>query len=232
MTGKNKPKKSNGNHLSKLLPLTDNQGHFQDSITGCKVTIGSGPAGTGKTYVALHKAAEMYSKGFVDKIIITRPALGVDEDTGYLPGSLEDKFGPWSMPILNTLKHHMGEVAFNEATKRKDIMLMPLQYMRGYTFINSFIFMDEAQNTTMRQMKMFLTRIGEGSKVVIVGDPEQSDLRQMQHSGTELALEFITRIVKDKNYDTRDAVCFTSDDIVRDEECAFWSDEFKQIKVF
>lgn len=135
-----------------------------------------GPAGSGKTFMACNHAIEELLKKSVEKIVVTRPTIGAGEDIGYLPGSLEDKMHPWVSPVMDIFHEELGKVRTEGLRKQGLLEICPLAFMRGRTFKNSVVILDEAQNTTPEQMMMTLTRIGENSRVIVTGDPKQSDL--------------------------------------------------------
>ena len=139
------------------------------------IVIAIGPAGTGKTMLAVQNGIKMYQEGLVDKIIVTRPAVSVDEDLGFLPGTLNEKMAPWTRPIFDVLGEYYQTKDIARMLDEGVIEISPLAYMRGRTFKNAYIVADECQNTTINQMKMLLTRLGEGSKMVVTGDLAQAD---------------------------------------------------------
>jgi phosphate starvation-inducible PhoH-like protein len=139
------------------------------------IVLAIGPAGTGKTMLAVQNGIKMYQEGLVDKIIVTRPAVSVDEDLGFLPGTLNEKMAPWTRPIFDVLGEYYQTKDIAKMLEEGVIEISPLAYMRGRTFKNAYIIADECQNTTANQMKMLLTRLGEGSKMVVTGDLAQAD---------------------------------------------------------
>jgi phosphate starvation-inducible PhoH-like protein len=139
------------------------------------IVFAIGPAGTGKTMLAVMHGIKLYQEGLVDKIIVTRPAVSVDEDLGFLPGDLNEKMAPWTRPIFDVMGEYYKQSDIAEMLKEGVIEISPLAYMRGRTFKNAYIIADECQNTTVNQMKMLLTRLGEGSKMVVTGDLAQAD---------------------------------------------------------
>lgn len=139
------------------------------------IVLAIGPAGTGKTMLAVQNGVKMYQEGLVDKIIVTRPAVSVDEDLGFLPGTLNEKMAPWTRPIFDVLGEYYQTKDIAKMLDEGVIEISPLAYMRGRTFKNAYIVADECQNTTINQMKMLLTRLGEGSKMVVTGDLAQAD---------------------------------------------------------
>lgn len=158
-------------------PQTLAQEQYSKQIRGRMLTIGAGCAGTGKTFCSVSLACEMLAAGQVERIIATRPAVTAEEDLGFTPGTLSEKFAPYFEPILDVLNRKLGASYVTHAIKVQKVIALPLGYMRGLTFQNAFVLCDEAQNTTQGQMKMLLTRLGEPVKCVIEGDEEQSDIR-------------------------------------------------------
>ena len=171
-----------------VKPKTLGQKKYVDMIRNNTITFGIGPAGTGKTYLAMAMAITAFKNNDVNRIIMTRPAIEAGEKLGFLPGDLQQKVDPYLRPLYDALFEIMGPDAFNKNMERGLIEVAPLAYMRGRTLDNAFIVLDEAQNTTPEQMKMFLTRIGYGSKAVVTGDLTQIDLGEDRRSGlTEAA---------------------------------------------
>ena len=162
--------------VAPLQARTEAQGHYIIAIESAQLTFGVGPAGTGKTYICAAMAAEALSEKRIEKIILTRPAVEAGENLGFLPGELEDKIDPYMAPFMDVLHERLGRGFTDYLLKTGAIECAPLAFMRGRTFKNAMVILDEAQNTTPTQMKMFLTRIGEGSKVVVNGDPAQKDI--------------------------------------------------------
>jgi phosphate starvation-inducible PhoH-like protein len=167
-----KPRKS-----KPLEAKNEAQGQLISNILGKDITFATGPAGTGKTYITATLALEALLSKRINKILITRPMQACGEDMGHLPGEIEDKYAPWVRPVLDVFRDHMTEGALTYALKNKKIEFCPLQFMRGSSFKHTWAILDEAQNITPEQMKMFLTRIGEGSKLIVSGDIRQSDLK-------------------------------------------------------
>jgi len=154
-----------------------------------KISLATGPAGTGKTLLATEYGVRFFLQGVYEKLIFTRPSVSVDEDLGYLPGTLEDKMAPWIRPIYDILYQHMSVRDVTALLEDKVIEIAPLGYMRGRTFKNCWIVADEMQNSTVAQMKMLLTRIGENSRLVVTGDLEQRDHEHGVHNGLQDFLE-------------------------------------------
>jgi phosphate starvation-inducible PhoH-like protein len=173
------------------------------------VVFGIGPAGTGKTYLAMAMAIQAFKNGEVNRIILTRPAIEAGEKLGFLPGDLQSKIDPYLRPLYDALYQIMGAESYLHNAEKGLIEVAPLAYMRGRTLDNAYIILDEAQNTTPAQMKMFLTRIGFGSKVIVTGDQTQKDLPAGAVSGLDMAMRILKKI---------DDISFcqlTSSDVVR-----------------
>lgn len=173
---------------------TVGQQEYLQSIEDNMITFGIGPAGTGKTYLAIAKAITYFKADKVSRIILTRPAIEAGEKLGFLPGDLQQKIDPYLRPIYDALFQIMGSEGFNTNMEKGLIEVAPLAYMRGRTLDNAFIILDEAQNTTQSQMKMFLTRIGFGSKVIVTGDLSQKDLSPEVASGLDVALRILKKV--------------------------------------
>ena len=192
-----------------LKPRTLNQANYLDRIASHDITFGIGPAGTGKTYLAVAMAIDALQRSTVQRIVLTRPAVEAGERLGYLPGDLAQKIDPYLRPLYDALYDLMGFEQVQKAFERQAIEIAPLAFMRGRTLNTAFVILDEAQNTTPEQMKMFLTRIGFGSKAVVTGDVSQIDLPSDQLSGlidAERVLKNVEGI----------AICrLTSADVVR-----------------
>ncbi len=177
-----------------IRPKTLGQKEYVDQIREKMIVFGIGPAGTGKTYLAMAMAIHAFKNNEVGKIILTRPAIEAGEKLGFLPGDLQSKVDPYLRPLYDALYQIMGAESFVKNTEKGLIEVAPLAYMRGRTLDNAFIILDEAQNTTPAQMKMFLTRIGFGSKVIITGDLTQKDLPAGTVSGLDVAMKVLRRI--------------------------------------
>ncbi|MCR5746728.1 MAG: PhoH family protein [Lachnospiraceae bacterium] len=177
-----------------VKPKTVGQKKYIDAIDKNMIVFAVGPAGTGKTYLAIAKAVTAFKKDEISRIILTRPAIEAGEKLGFLPGDLQSKIDPYLRPLYDALYNIMGAESFQKNMEKGLIEVAPLAYMRGRTLDNAFIILDEAQNTTPAQMKMFLTRIGFGSKVVVTGDKTQMDLAEGTVSGLEIAGRVLERI--------------------------------------
>ena len=172
-----------------LIPKSLNQENYICSLIDNKtdIVIAYGPAGTGKTYLAMQAAIRCLRSGQCERIVLTRPAIGVeDEQHGFLPGTLEEKMAPWTRPLLDVLREYYSAQEITRMLEEQIVEVAPLAFMRGRTFKNSWIIGDEMQNATPGQMKMLLTRIGEGSKIVVTGDVEQTDRKKDQNGLIDL----------------------------------------------
>ena len=192
-----------------IKPKTLGQKAYVDAIRKNMIVFGLGPAGTGKTYLAMAMAITAFKNNEVSRIILTRPAIEAGEKLGFLPGDLQSKVDPYLRPLYDALHQIMGADSYLRNVEKGLIEVAPLAYMRGRTLDNSYIILDEAQNTTPAQMKMFLTRIGFGSKAIITGDLSQKDLPKDAQSGLEVALRVL------HNIDEISVIRFTSEDVVR-----------------
>lgn len=192
-----------------VKPKTLGQKKYVDFIRNNTITLGAGPAGTGKTYLAVAMAVKAFRAKEVNRIILTRPAVEAGEKLGFLPGDLQQKVDPYLRPLYDALFDMLGAESFQKYQERGSIEVAPLAYMRGRTLDDSFIILDEAQNTTREQMKMFLTRLGFGSKIVVTGDVTQIDLPDGKKSGLVDAMHVL------RNVDGIAINIFTEKDVVR-----------------
>lgn len=192
-----------------IKPKTLGQKKYVDAITNNTVTLGIGPAGTGKTYLAVAAAVSAFRAKKVNRIILTRPAVEAGEKLGFLPGDLQQKIDPYLRPLYDALFEMLGAENFQKCQERGDIEVAPLAYMRGRTLDDSFIILDEAQNTTNEQMKMFLTRLGFNSKAVVTGDITQVDLIDEKRSGLKSAMKIL------KGIDDIAIITLSGKDVVR-----------------
>lgn len=192
-----------------LAPLNDTQANYIGAINGNTLTFGIGPAGTGKTWIACSIAAEMLLAREIDRIILTRPMVDAGERMGFLPGEMMEKVAPYMQPVMRVLERRLGKGMVEALIKSERIEVVPLAFMRGRSLERAFVILDEAQNTTRTQMKMFLTRMEEGCRIVVDGDPRQCDLPDHIESGLSDA---ITRL---EDLNGVGVVRFTRGDIVR-----------------
>lgn len=192
-----------------IKPKTVGQRSYVNAIEKSMIVFGVGPAGTGKTYLAMAKAITAFKNNEVGRIILTRPAIEAGEKLGFLPGDLQSKVDPYLRPLYDALYEIMGAESFMKNMEKGLIEVAPLAYMRGRTLDNAYIVLDEAQNTTPAQMKMFLTRIGFGSKAIVTGDLSQKDLPHDAQSGLDVALKVL------KDIDDISICHLTSLDVVR-----------------
>ena len=194
-----------------IRPKTLGQKKYVDAIKKSSIVFGVGPAGTGKTYLAVALAVYAFKNREIDKIILTRPAVEAGEKLGFLPGDMNEKVDPYLRPLFDALQEMMGQDAYLRHIERGSIEIAPLAYMRGRTLSNSFIILDEAQNTTREQMKMFLTRMGENSRIVVTGDVTQIDIPKNVKSGMIDSIEVLDGV------EGIDIVKLTAKDVVRHE---------------
>jgi len=192
-----------------IRPKTSNQKKYVDAIDSNTITFGIGPAGSGKTYLAMAKAVQSLQSKQVNRIILTRPAVEAGERLGFLPGTLHEKIDPYLRPLFDALHDMLDQDAIPRLMNSGIIEVAPLAYMRGRTLNDAFIILDEAQNTTAEQMKMFLTRLGFGSKMVVTGDITQVDLPNNSQSGLRIVQDILNK-VKDIEF-----INLTAEDVVR-----------------
>ena len=182
---------------------------YIETIMNSTVTFGVGPAGTGKTFLAVASAVKLYSEDVIKKIVLTRPAVEAGEKLGFLPGDLSQKIDPYLVPLFDSLEYFFGNENLEYLIEKRNIEIVPLAYMRGRTLNNACIILDEAQNATSGQIKMFLTRLGENSKVIITGDESQIDLYNTDNSGLKRTRKALS------NIDEISVMEFENSDIVR-----------------
>ena len=204
---------------SGLLPKTTKQKELLNALREYQQVFILGPAGTGKTYVTATYAADLYTTKEIDKIVITRPHVAVGKELGFLKGDLQEKTMPWALPVLDVLEKHLGKGAVETGIKNGNIEMAPLALMRGRSFDNAFIIVDETQNITTHELKMLLTRVGEDTTIVLNGDIQQSDLKEAD------GLSKVIHLAK-KYMLPVPIVEFGVDDIIRSDICAQW------VKVF
>lgn len=205
--------------ISSLTPLNENQDLYIKALKSSRQVIVLGPSGTGKTFCAASHAANLYASKSIQKIVITRPAVSVGKSLGALPGTMEEKYGPWLSPVLSVLEEQLGKGVVETGVKNGNIVMAPLEYMRGSSFNNAFVLADECQNLDIAQFKMLVTRIGENCTLVMNGDIRQSDIKEQ--SGLSKAIH----LAKKYNMDI-DVIEFTVDDIVRSDVCKQWVKAF------
>lgn len=207
-----------------IAPLTKRQGEYLDALNSQQQVIVTGCAGTGKTYIAMAHAAKQYQSGAISKIVLTRPNVGAGQSLGFFAGTLEEKIAPWVVPFTEVLKTLLGVAVYEIALKKGNIEVVPFEVMRGRTFDNAIVVLDEGQNTTPQEMKMFLTRIGKYSQVIVNGDIQQSDIPTASGLATILGMTKKYRLPVG-------VVEFTVDDIVRSDICAQWVRAFHNEKI-
>ncbi|WP_442931718.1 PhoH family protein [Microvirga sp. CF3062] len=205
-----------------IKPLNATQDDYLDALKTSSQVVVLGPAGTGKTWIAATYAADLFRQRRIRKIILTRPNVPAGRSLGFFPGSLEEKFGPWAAPVIEAIKERIGTAAFDIAIKNGDIEMVPFEVMRGRSWRDAFILLDEAQNATPAEMKTFLTRIGEECKVVINGDVSQCDLRETS------GLRTVLHLIKSQMLPVP-IVEFTLNDIVRSGICEMWVRAFEEV---
>ena len=197
-------------HNNKNIKVKNlNQLKYMETIENSTITFGIGPAGTGKTFLAVASAVKMYSSDQIKKIVLTRPAVEAGERLGYLPGDLSQKIDPYLVPLFDSLEYFFGNETLQYLIDKRNIEIVPLAYMRGRTLNDACIILDEAQNAKVSQIKMFLTRLGENSKMIITGDESQIDLINKDFSGLKKTRKSIS------NIDEISVVEFQNTDIVR-----------------
>ena len=210
--------------LVSLLPLNDRQAEYIKAIQQSDQVIGCGYSGTGKSYIAATIAANMYLMRQIDRIIITRPNVSVGKELGFFKGTIEEKFAPWAMPILEVLNVQLGKGVVETGIKNGNIEIAPLALMRGRSFENAFIIVDETQNITTHELKMLLTRVGEGTTIVLNGDVQQSDLKEAD------GLTKVIHLAK-KHMLPVPVIEFEVEDIIRSDITAMWVKIFLKEKL-
>jgi phosphate starvation-inducible PhoH-like protein len=204
-----------------IVPMNEKQSAYLDALKSSAQVAVLGPAGTGKTWIAATYAADLYRQRRIDKIILTRPNVPCGRSLGFFPGGLNEKFAPWVAPVVEAIVERMGRPAYDIAVKNDDIQLVPFEVMRGRSWKDAFILLDEAQNATPAEMKTFLTRVGENCTVVINGDVSQCDLRESS------GLNAVIHLIKSQGLPVP-VIEFTGDDIVRSGQCAMWVAAFAE----
>lgn len=193
-----------------ITPRTPNQTSYLEAIRSNYITFGAGPAGTGKTFIAILQAMKELEEGKVSQIVLTRPTQEAGEKLGFLPGGLEEKLDPFMMPLYDAMHEYYTPAKIEVMMSRGLIEIAPIAYMRGRTFRNCFVIVDESQNLTLDQLKMVLTRFGEGSRMVVNGDVSQSDL----NTNKENSMSYAKRIA-DHGVDGLEYIQLTSEDVIR-----------------
>jgi phosphate starvation-inducible PhoH-like protein len=217
-------KHDNSKSSISLLPLNDKQGEYINALKTSNQVIVLGPAGTGKTYCVATYAANEYHLKNINKIVITRPHVSVGKDVGFLPGTLEEKCEPWALPVIEVLQKHLTKGVVETGLKNGNIEVAPLALMRGRSFEDCLVIVDEAQNITLHELKMLVTRIGEGTTLVLNGDTQQSDLKE------GAGLTKLIHLVK-KHMLPIPVVEFGIDDVVRSDICKTWIKVFLEEKI-
>lgn len=197
---------------NKPQPKSESQRFYMESCSEAGLTIGAGPAGVGKSFLAMAVAVEKLLSGDVQRVVITRPIVEAGESLGFLPGTFEEKISPYLLPLLDALQDLVGPTMAKKLLDDKKIEFAPLAYMRGRTFNNCIVILDEAQNTTIEQMKLFITRIGMYSQFIVNGDASQSDLRGVPENG----LEWVIRKLRGRSSDIN-VIEFGHEDVQRSE---------------
>ncbi len=211
-------------NLAPIKPLTSTQADYLDALRTSPQIVVLGPAGTGKTWIAATHAADLYRHKQISKIIITRPNVPCGRSLGFFPGSLRDKFAPWASPITEAIKERIGTAAYEIALKNDGIEMVPFEVMRGRSWKDAFVLLDEAQNATTAEIKTFLTRVGEDCTVVINGDVSQCDL------GEASGLRTVLQLIRSKKLPVP-VIEFTLADIVRSGTCAMWVRAFDEDRI-
>ena len=207
-----------------IKALNATQADYLDALRTSAQVVVLGPAGTGKTWIAATEAADLYRQRHVAKIILTRPNVPCGRSLGFFPGTMEDKFAPWAAPIVEAIKERIGGAAYDIAVRNGDIEMVPFEVMRGRSWKNAFVILDEAQNTTPAEIKTFLTRIGEDCKVVVNGDVGQCDLSQAS------GLAAVISLIRSNDLPVP-VIEFGLEDIVRSGQCAMWVRAFEEARI-
>jgi len=204
-----------------IIAINQRQAEYLGYLRTAEQVFVLGPAGTGKTWLAAAFAADLYRAGSIRRIVLTRPNVPCGRSLGFFPGNMEKKFEPWAVPVTDAIRERLGEATYDIALKNSDIEVVPFEVMRGRTWKHAFVLLDEAQNTTVPEMKMFLTRIGEDCLTVINGDVAQCDLDK--GSGLRMAIDLMRRQEL-----PIPVVEFSVDDVVRSGICAMWVRAFSE----
>jgi len=210
--------------LPPIQALNPTQAEYLAALRNHPQVIVLGPAGTGKTWIAATHAADLFRLRHIDKIVLTRPNVPCGRSLGYFPGTLEDKFAPWAVPVAEAIKERIGKAAYEIALKNGGIEPVPFEVMRGRSWKNAFVLLDEAQNATAAEIKTFLTRVGEGCTVVINGDTSQCDLAETSGLATVIGMIEAQQLPVP-------VIAFTRADIVRSGVCAMWVQAFETARL-
>jgi phosphate starvation-inducible PhoH-like protein len=214
-------------------PLTERHLHYLEAIEKYVVTLTLGPAGTGKTALACSVAARMFKDKKVRRIVLSRPLVECDEQTGFLPGDLREKVGPFVAPMLRWLGEHFSPAELDQMYENETLVILPLAHMRGETFDDSFVILDEAQNATYRQLKMFLTRVGDNSRVVVCGDIRQSDIVGSTDQVTRVPLLLVvSQLGREPRWPEVALVRLTPDDVLRPDIVSFFDERLDESEQF
>jgi len=207
-----------------IKALNEAQEEFLKMLREEECLIVTGPAGTGKTFLTCSYAANQVAKGRAQKIVLTRPLRSVGESSGLLPGDLKQKMAPWARPLVDVFKQQLSVAQYEAAVASQQIEIAPIEHIRGLTYDNAILIIDEAQNTTPTEMKAILTRVGNNTKVIISGDVEQTDIRHMDNGLAVCVEAFEADMVP-----LAALFEFTYDDIVRSELCKMWAQAFSEL---
>lgn len=214
-------------HSDALTALNPKQEKLISAIMTNDMVVTEGPAGVGKTFIVASIAADLFRSGIFKNIIFTRPVVPCGKSVGYFPGTIEEKMAPWIAPFMNVIKKYFSQGEIDMFTKNGKIQVIPFEVMRGASFDDSFVIMDEAQNCTPHEMKMFLTRIGMYSKTLVMGDATQTDLHL--YGSSENGLDMMKRMIYEQGMNIP-VITFKSDDIVRSGLCKDWVQAFEKDK--
>lgn len=221
-----KKRSSKINQSPSPQPKNESQKQLINSLQTYPMTIAEGPAGVGKSYIGASYAAHLYLEGRITNIVLTRPTVPTGRSIGFFPGSLMEKMDPWTKPIMNTLKEHLGEDQMECMVKNGKLEIVPFETIRGRSFKDTFVILDEAQNCTKEEIKAFVTRVGEHSIVFINGDCTQSDING--DSGLASVVEMVKNSPDLQRY--VGLINFTSDDVVRSGLCQLWVREYESLE--
>ncbi|GGK46588.1 phosphate starvation-inducible protein PsiH [Salinarimonas ramus] len=209
--------------LAPIKPLNATQAAYLSALRTHPQTIVLGPAGTGKTWMAAAHAADLFRQRRIGRIVLTRPNVPAGRSLGFFPGTLEEKFAPWAVPVVDTIRERIGRGAFDIAMKNGEIEMVPFEVMRGRSWSDTFVLLDEAQNATLQEMKTFLTRLGEDCTAVVNGDVGQCDLKETS------GLAQVIAMIREQELPVP-IIEFGADDIVRSGVCAMWVRAFARVE--